>query len=88
MKLPSTKSITFVAGLCACIAALTLTIALSGKHAHAAEPPPFEMKQPACTCTAAKISFGHVIENCQCGVMQCVVTHGSGETAAAMVCTK
>jgi hypothetical protein len=83
------KSITFAVGLCAGAAALTLIIGLSGRHARAAEPPPIELKQPACTCSSSALSAGRTMHNCQCGVLQCVVVDSTNVAATpSMVCSK
>ncbi len=89
MTLLSTKSITFIVGLCAGAATLALTIGLSGRHARAAEPPPIELKQPACTCTSSALSAGRTMHNCQCGVLQCVVVDSTNVSAApGMYCSR
>lgn len=89
MKLPSTKSMTFIVGLSLGAVTLAVGIGISSRHAQAADLPPIELKQPACTCTSSSLSAGHVLYNCQCGGLQCVVT-GSTNAAMtpAMFCTK
>ena len=61
MKLSSARSITLIAGLCIGSVALVIAASISGKHANAAEPPPINLKQPACTCTPSVVDCTDVL---------------------------
>lgn len=89
MKHLSARSIAFVASLCVGAATLAIMNGVSSKPARAAEPPPIELKQPACACTSSSLSAGRTMHNCQCGGLQCIVVDSSYAAATpGLYCTK
>lgn len=90
MKFASIKSIKIAAGISIGAAAVALAVLLSGQNVRASTPGPLALTQPACACAATSISNGRSLHNCQCGVLQCVVTTGDANAAApvALVCTR